>query len=227
VSSKELVFLQSRCKPTPANGLSRPTSHLARKRLAAQDVGMAWHDKLSAALLDSGYTPERLVEVFGCHVNTAKNYMDGKTQPRYDMLYALCRLAGVSADWVLDDDRPLIGDLQTDNPRGTASPSDFEVVDDPDMPRGSRGRVMVVLSLGPPLPPTMVRDKIKPEFWRELPGSRRVETEHDLSLIRDAKRGHEGADVKGDEPVAEPGGASPPGEGAAPDKGAGRKSARR
>lgn len=79
---------------------------LPRNALHCHNLGMAWNDKIKKALAAKLIGAPQLAEMIGVKPNMARYYLAGTYQPSLQKLWAICRIAGVSADWVLDDSRP-------------------------------------------------------------------------------------------------------------------------
>lgn len=96
------------------------SKRLPRKEFREHDGFMSWHDRLEAALAFRGHKERKAIgealalAVGGDPVNgqTVGRWLDGKHQPPYQYLLALCRMAGVTVDEVLDDTRPLRLEMQ-------------------------------------------------------------------------------------------------------------------
>jgi transcriptional regulator with XRE-family HTH domain len=67
---------------------------------------MAWNDKLRLALMARGVGAPQLAPLLDVQDNTARNYLSARTHPSIDVFWRICQIAGVSADWVLDDEQP-------------------------------------------------------------------------------------------------------------------------
>lgn len=81
-------------------------NHLQRRALRRQNLGMAWNDKLRLALAAKQIGAPQLAPMLGVNDNTARNYLAARTEPPIDVFWLICRIAEVSADWVLDDAQP-------------------------------------------------------------------------------------------------------------------------
>jgi hypothetical protein len=84
--------------------------------MRCQNLAMAWKVKLARALASAGHTDQsRLAEIAAPLMGRAslskeavRQWFDESTttQPRYEVLFAFSRLAGVSVDWLLNDELP-------------------------------------------------------------------------------------------------------------------------
>lgn len=79
---------------------------LPRNALQGHNSGMAWNDKIKKALAAKLIGAPQLAEMIGVKPNMARYYLAGRYQPSLEKLWLICRIAGVSADWVLDESRP-------------------------------------------------------------------------------------------------------------------------
>lgn len=98
------------------------SSPISANVLPPQDLcghtGFMWQDKLELSRRAAGFSSNRVADELGVHPNTARNYMRGKarggTDPSPEVLWQLCQMFGVSADWVLDDTQAaLVGERPT------------------------------------------------------------------------------------------------------------------
>jgi transcriptional regulator with XRE-family HTH domain len=93
------------------------TNRLPGRDLGVQNARMAWQDKLSVAMRACGSSTTKVAEELNVHANTARNYLRGNarggTDPSPEVLWRLCQMFRISADWLLDDSRPMLPGQET------------------------------------------------------------------------------------------------------------------
>ena len=67
---------------------------------------MTFPERLRAARLQRGLTQKQVGDALGLDTNTVSGYETGYTMPRIESIRPMCRVLGVSSDWLLDIPMP-------------------------------------------------------------------------------------------------------------------------
>ena len=72
----------------------------------AQEMKSTLKERLRLALLDANMKPIELSERTGIPKSMISYYLNGKTKPKADRIYIICKALGVSEAWLLGYDVP-------------------------------------------------------------------------------------------------------------------------
>ena len=72
----------------------------------AQEIKSTLKERLRLALLEANMKPIELSERTGIPKSMISYYLNGKTKPKADRIYTICKVLGVSEAWLLGYDVP-------------------------------------------------------------------------------------------------------------------------